>query len=405
MRHNGGTNPVRKRSPPYMCRPQPGPRCPKHSSARIASHLATRKRIQDRLARAKPNTLGYERAAQDLADIDDTLLMDHTDLNSAPSRWDELSAEIDGRFAEDPDDPDLPRYARALATGRLMHAERTRQAKMMPTIDRDSASDAASAAWSALGEARADMARFKVRMDMNGSDYDTWSKWRDRHKDAATRAEVAAARYETVTANGPSAWRDLDADEKLAARAAVAKTADFTTPTAPQTLGEVFNEYADRAEGKPPLVSPELANSLGPDSPGSDIDSTAWAEERARQAASASGAPAPSAAGPTLAPSSPSQPAQAPAEEAADAQGGRSGKPQRKTPPGYAGQRANRRRRLASSKQVWMAIKRAERSLDGEGLRRYIQPAQGQGKDPDAASVLDPTGITFLLSMMSPGKR
>ena len=73
MRHNGGTNPVRKRSPPNMCRPQPGPRCPKHSSARIASHLATRKRIQDRLARAKPNTLGYERAAQDLADIDDTL--------------------------------------------------------------------------------------------------------------------------------------------------------------------------------------------------------------------------------------------------------------------------------------------------------------------------------------------
>lgn len=388
-----------------MCRPQPGPRCPRHSTARITSHLATRKRIQARIDSANPNTLAYERAVQELADIDDTLLMDHTDLNSSPSRWDALSDEIDTRFAKNPDDPDLPRFARALATGRLMHAERTRQAKMMPAIDRDSASDAANAAWADLGDARADMARFKVRMDMNGSDYDTWAKWRDRHRDAATRAEIAGARYEAITANGPSAWRELDADEKLAARAAVAEAADFTTPTAPQTLSEVFNDYADRAEGKPPLVSPELANSLGPDSPGSDIDSVAWAEARARRANPTTGAPVPTAAGSTLSLSSPSPSTQTPAGEAASGQQDRSGKPQRKTPPGYAGQRAQRRRRLTSSKQVWMAIKRGERNLDGQGLRQFIQPAQGQGKDPDASAALDPTGITFLLSMMSPGKR
>lgn len=401
MRDNDGTIPVRKRSPPQMCRAQPGPRCPKHSTARITSHLATRERIRSRIESANPGTLTYERAVQDLEDIDDALLMDHTDLNSAPSRWDELSNEIDTRFATNPDDPNLPRLARALATGRLMHAERTRQAKMMPSIDREASSAAANAAWSDLGDARADMARFKVRMDMNGSDYDTWSKWRDRHKEAATRAEIAGARYEAITANGPSAWRNLDADEKLAARAAVTETADFTTPTAPQPLGEVFNDYADRAEGKPPLVSPELANSLGPDTPGSDIDSTAWAEARALKAAPSAGAPKPTAAGPTL---SPSKPPESPEDQDSGPQEPQ-GQPQRKTPPGYAGQRANRRRRLVSARQAWTAIKRGERSLDGQGIRQFLQPAQGQAKDPDAAAMLDPTGITFLLSMMSPGKR
>lgn len=394
-----------------MCRPQPGPRCPKHSSARIASHLATRTRIQARIEAATPGTKAYERAIEDLDDINNTLLMDHTDLNSAPSRWEALEGEIDTRFANDPDDPQISQFARSLATGRLLHAERTRQNKLMPTLDRAAASTEAFDAWSELGEARADMARYKVRMDMNGSDYDTWSSWRDRHQEAASRAEIAAARYEAVSADGPSAWREMGEEDKLAARAAVAETADFTTPTAPQPIGEVFNEYADRAEGKPPLIDEELASSLGPDNPDVDIDSTSWAEARARGGNGSAGAPSSTknqlqlGSTPQKAKEQQTQD-QEPAEaQPANQEGSEQAAPRQKTPPGYAGQRARRRRRLMSSRQMWSQVKRGERALDGQGLRKFVEPAQGQGKDPEAAGVLDPTGITFLLSMMSPSRR
>lgn len=355
-----------------MCRAQPGPRCPKHSRTRITSLLATRQRVVKRLAEASPNTLAYERAVKDRQANDDQLLMAHTELNSSPTRQKELEDEIDALAAANPNDPKLRTLARDLATGRLLHAERLRQNRLMPEIDTDSCSPAAREAWLELGEARADMARYKVRMDVNGSEPDVWATWRDRHAAAARRAEVAAARFEAVQAGGPQAWANMTTAERKKARAEINATADFTTPVAPQRLEEVFNDYIDAQDGERPHLPPELANLDDANAPDPDVDSPSWAEARAREAAASAGDDEPKAF---------------------------SNKQQ--TPPGYAGRRAQRRRRASGARQKLRELRRATTNVaNDQKLQSLIRPAPGQG-DPDKVAMTDPTGMMMLLSLIT----
>lgn len=364
---------VGERIPTRMCRAQPGPRCPKHTRTKLTALVAARRRIEARLAAASPNTRAYERAVKDREANDDQLLLAHNELNSSPTRQKELEAEIDAVAAADPNDPALRHLSRDLATGRLLHAERLRQQKLMPEVDLTSCSQASREAWLELGEARADMARYKVRMDVNGSQPDVWATWRDRHADAARRAELAAARFQAVESNGPNAWSAMTETERSKARAAVNATADFTTPTAPQPLEDVFNDYIDAQNGERPHLSPELANQDDANAPAPEVDSPSWAEARARQAAAAEDDPEPK-------PFSNKQ----------------------QTPPGYASRRANRRRRSGSARQRLREIRRsAEKAGDDQQFQSLLRPAPGQDGDPSKAAISDPTGMMMLLSLFT----
>lgn len=356
-----------------MCRAQPGPRCPQHTRSKITSLLATRQRIEKRLADASPATRAYERAVKAREANDDQLLLAHTELNSSPTRQKELEAEIDNLAAANLNDPKLRPLSRDLATGRLLHAERLRQNKLMPDVDLASCSPAAREAWLELGEARADMARYKVRMDVNGSQPDVWATWRDRHANSARRAELAAARFQAVQANGPQGWANMTAAERNQARAAVNATADFTTPTAPQPLEDVFNDYIDAQGGERPHLSPDLANQNDENAPDPDVDSASWAEARAREAI---------------------------ADE--DESGPKPYSNKQQTPPGYASRRVNRRQRSGSARQHLRELRRtAAKAGNDQQLQSLTKPAQGQGDDPDKAAVSDPTGMMMLLSLFT----
>lgn len=355
-----------------MCRAQPGPRCPKHTRTKLTALVATRRRIETRLADASPNTRAYQRAVKNREANDDQILMAHNELNSSPTRQKELEAEIDAVAAADPNDPALRFLSRDLATGRLLHAERLRQQKLMPEVDLSSCSPASREAWLELGEARADMARYKVRMDVNGSQPDVWATWRDRHADAARRAELAAARFQAIESNGPHAWATMTDAERRKARAAVNATADFTTPTAPQPLEEVFNDYIDAQGGERPYLPPELANHGDENAPDPEVDSPSWAEARAREAVADEdeGSPKPFSK-------------------------------KQQTPPGYASRRAQRRRRASGARQRLREMRRATKLADDQQIQSLTRPAPGQGDDPDKAAIPDPTGMMMLLSLFT----
>ena len=356
-----------------MCRAQPGPRCPKHTRSRLTALLATRQQIERRLDAASPTTQAYEQAIKARDANNDQILMAHTELNSSPTRQKELEAQIDEVAAADPNDPTLRTLSRDLATGRLLYAERTRQHRMMPNVDLDSCSPAARDAWHELGEARASMARYKVRMDVNGSTPDVWATWRDRHAEAARRAEIAAARFNAIQADGPQAWSNMTPAERKAARATVNETADFTTPTAPQPLEDVFNDYIDAQSGHRPHLQPELANQPDDNAPDQDVDSPSWAESRAREAAN---------------------------QEDRDETKRYSDKQQ--TPPGYVGRRSQRRRRAGSARQRLREMRRAASKAGEEGKWQSLtRPAQGQDGDPDKVAASDPTGMMMLLSLLT----
>lgn len=359
-----------------MCRAQPGPRCPKHMRAKTTSLLAARKRADNTLATTNPGTRAYERAVHAREHLDDELVLTYNDLNSSASRRGELEDEIDARAAADPNDPQLRILSRSLATGRLLHAERTRQQKMMPPVDLDSCTPEAKQAWLDLGAARADMARYKVRMDVNGSQPDVWASWRSRHADAAHDAEIAAARFAAIQKDGPHAWGSMTSAQRTEARAAVNDTADFTTPSAPQPLEDVFNDYIDQQAGQPPTVDPELVNWTGQSGPDPDIDSPSWAEARAKQNAADADADEPTAYS-----------------------------AKQRTPPGYVGRRAARKRRAGSARGALRELRRKNSQVaDGQQFQSLTRPSPGQGGDPDKAAISDPTGMMMLMALFS-GRR
>lgn len=355
-----------------MCRAQPGPRCPKHTRSKITALVSARQRIEQRLTDASPTTRAYQRAIKDREANDSQLLLAHTELNSAPARQKELEDQIDSLAAADPNDPKLRPLARDLAIGRLLHAERLRQQKLMPEVDLTSCSPAAREAWHELGDARADMARYKIRMDVNGSQPDVWATWRDRHFASARRAELAAARFQAVQADGPQAWSAMTTAERDKARAAVNATADFTTPAAPQPLEDVFNDYVDAQGGERPHLDPELANMDDENAPAPDVDSPSWAEARARDASADDGPEAKTFSN------------------------------KQQTPPGYAGRRARRRRRSGSSRQRLREMRRvATKAGNDQQFESLTKPAPGQGGDPTKTAVADPTGMMMLLSLLT----
>lgn len=401
-----------------MCRRQPGPRCPKHSKQRLHAKVARLERLQDQLSKHTPGSSKYDRTLAEIRELKDQIIMDDNDYNSSPSRWKELADFLEKSAADgNTDSPEFKKAARDLATGKMLWAERRRQNKMMPPIDRKTASHAARAAWDDLGNARAEMARYKVRMDMNGADYKTWLKWQKGHYAAAQEAEIAAAKFQAITKDGPSAWRELSPEKRLALRQQVGATADFTTATSPKALSDVVNDYADQAEGKQPFLDPELANHLtAADNPDPEIDSPSWAEKRARDQAKKATEQAPSSDvpnPPTVKVSAPQAPAppggksaaakKSPTTADAPAQSAPA-QPRQKTPPGYAGQRARRKRRLASGRQVWTAAKRGEQQFGNGKLAQYTRPDPEQSKNPEASAMTDPTGLSLLLEMLKPSR-
>lgn len=348
-----------------MCRAEPGPRCPKHARGKIKSHLARRDALRETIASSEPASAARAAALDELAEVEDKLLLDHNDLNSTPTQQKKLSTKLEQLLKDDPNNKQVPQLARNLATGRLLYAERMRQKQLMPRLNQTTATPAARAAWTDLGQARADMARYKVRMDMNGADYDTWRKWQHRHYEAAKRAETAAAQFDTINKNGPSSWQHLDTAQRDAARVKVAKEADFSSPVAPRPITEVFSEFDNEEAASPKLVDPDVTadvEELPEDEDTGNPDDTAGPPDQTEE---------PTEQRPSGSVNAPNP------------------RPSRR-----------RARGALSAKSVWANAKRRGQSLDSK-LGRGVS---SQGDNEELGHVVDPTGISMLLTLFSRGR-
>jgi hypothetical protein len=239
-----------------MCKAKPGRRCPKCRSTAVISQQNILRRLSQRLKDADPGTDTYAALQRECDYAARELIMRQADLASTAEAREEYAAELSQLLAEDVKHPKIQSTARLLVEGRLMDAYRREQMGLMPTKPNH---PSAQQAYKDLGDARFDLARYRVRMDLNGADTAVWEHWSKRHFDAAQRANIAAAKLGAIETSGdPSAWSNMTPADRLAARKQLAETTDFSTPVAPRTIEDVLHDYADREEGHDPIPD-ELA--------------------------------------------------------------------------------------------------------------------------------------------------
>ena len=238
-----------------MCKAKPGRRCPKCRSTAVNSQANNVRRLSQHLKNADPGTEAYARLQRERDDAARELIMRQVDLASTAEAREEYANDLAQMLADNPKDPKIRATARLLVEGRLMDAYRREQMGLMPPKP---SHPAAQQAYKDLGDARFDLARYRVRMDLNGADTAEWEHWSQRHFDAAQRANIAAAKMHAIEAADPSAWSNMSAADRLGARQQLAETTDFSTPVAPRTIEDVLHDYADRAEGHDPIPD-ELA--------------------------------------------------------------------------------------------------------------------------------------------------
>lgn len=234
-----------------MCKAKPGRRCPKCRASALTAQQATVRRLHAKLQTLKPGTSAHSHMLHERDLAARELIMRQADLDSTEEARADLAAEIERRLATNPRDKELPRLSKRLIEGRLMEAYRRDQVAAMPPRPTH---PAALTAYKELGDARYDMARCRLRMDMNGGNQREWEYWSRRHYDAAENANIAAARLQVIEESGDAhAWNALSDSERSAARVQAAQDGTFSTPAAPRPLEDVLQDYADRQEGFVPI--------------------------------------------------------------------------------------------------------------------------------------------------------
>jgi hypothetical protein len=238
-----------------MCKAKPGRRCPKCRGAAVTAQRSALARAQARYA-AATNKSAADRDAlgSEVRSSARELIMRQTELDSTDEVRAQLESEINRRVEADPKDPELAKLSKRLIEGRLMDEYRREQVAAMPARPTH---PAAVEAYRELGDARYDMARAKVRMDINGDNPAEWNHWSREHFKCAEAANTAAARMHVIeAAQDGRAWQALSNGDRIAVRQELAEGGSFTTPAAPRPIDEILHDYADRSEGYEPLPDP-----------------------------------------------------------------------------------------------------------------------------------------------------
>lgn len=371
-----------------MCRRQPGPRCPNHVRGTISRHANQLEKVKARLDNANPGTKAHTYEQAKYAQLSDEILCDRVDLDSTQWQRHKLEEELVSLCeAERIDRTKVATTARSLLGGHLMHAERVRQNRLVPRRPK-AMSKETEAAYDELCNARADMARYKVQMDLSGANEEEWSRWRDKHAEAANRALVADAHFAVSHKDGEGAWAGAGNAGRDAAKEASRDRSDFTTPDAPVSITEVASRHVDSVQGEPPFIAEEMAGLLTADDTPPEVDSVEWAEQRARKAKRRQN------------------------EKGGTAPEGQSGDGTR-TPPapdGYAARGRARNQRVAGGKRAWQDIRKLDRGIKsvgsrGQRLQSSLRPAPEQKSNTETQAMTDPTGIMLILAMLGGSRR
>lgn len=238
-----------------MCKAKPGRRCPKCRGSAVTAQRNALARAQARYA-AATNKSAADRDAlgSEVRASARELIMRQTELDSTDEVRAQLEAEINKRVEADPKDPELAKLSKRLIEGRLMDEYRREQVAAMPARPTH---PAAVEAYRELGDARYDMARAKVRMDMNGDNPAEWNHWSREHFKSAEAANTAAARMHVIeAAQDGRAWQALPNGDRMTVRQELAEDGSFATPAAPRPIDEILHDYTDRSEGYEPLPDP-----------------------------------------------------------------------------------------------------------------------------------------------------
>ncbi|MBM4569196.1 hypothetical protein GS489_01415 [Rhodococcus hoagii] len=252
----------------------------------------TVRRLHAKVQTLTPGTPEYTHAAHELDLAAREMIMRQADLDSTEETRANLAADIEARLAANPRDKEIPGLSKRLIEGRLMEAYRRDQVAAMPPRPTH---PAALDAYRELGDARYDMARCRLRMDMNGADQREWEHWARRHYEAAENANIAASRMHVIEQAGDSkAWTDLTDAERHNVRVQTAADGTFSTPAAPRSLEDVLQDYADREDGYAPIPD-GLAHAAHPPYSSASPDSPAF---ESGDTTEESGSAAPSTAAP-----------------------------------------------------------------------------------------------------------
>lgn len=353
-----------------MCKSKPGRRCPKCRGRAVASQARALTALNTRLEGATAGTDAYAQLVRDRDTAARELVMRHADYASTAEARERYAQELEQRLASDPKDPEIPILARKLIEGRLMDAYRRDQMALMPDMPTH---PAARQAHKDLGDARFDMSRFQLRMDLNGADTSEWEHWSRRHFEAAQRANIAAARLQTIEdAGSAETWANLGSAERLTTREELAASGTFSTPLAPRKIEDVLQDYADREEGHDPIPD-DLARHAR--SPFTELEAQILAsvkpaeEEKPAEKEGSDDAKKSAAA------------ARRPTERDRNAQGRR------------------RRSRRASAKRFAAQVRRHNQKVSADRLLGTVNKAGLMKEDDDQGAMLDPTGIMFLLEL------
>lgn len=347
-----------------MCKSKPGRRCPKCRGRAVTSQARAVAALKERLDSADPGTDAFAQLVRERDTATRELVMRHADYASTAEARERFADELEQRLAKNPRDPEIPALARKLVEGRLMDAYRRDQMALMPDAPTH---PAARQAHKDLGDARFDMSRFQLRMDLNGADTGEWEHWNRRHFEAAQRANIAAARMQTIEEAGSAdAWAELSAAERLTARKALADNGTFSTPIAPRTIEDVLQDYADRAEGHDPIPDDLARHARLP-----------FTEHESR----------------TLAGTEPEAGASDDAvEPAAEAT-------QRATERARTSQNRRRRSRRGSAKRFAAQVRRRSQKVSADRMLGTVNKAGLLKEDDEQGAMVDPTGIMFLLEL------
>lgn len=235
-----------------MCKRRPGIRCSHHTREVLKQHQTRYTRHTAELANLKAKISLTDRQENRKSYLEESLLVlsdkircDLADLNAAESERNWLAQILTNRrLAAKPDDgpgEEQRQLARDLFEGKLQHSERSRQVLLMPPPS-PAMFPAARRARRQLASRRSDMACAYTQMALSGDDVDRWKHWRDIHAEHSHQAWYLHARYASIAEHGPDWWASASIGEQRDYLTAAALEADFTTPSAPQTLREVAVE-------------------------------------------------------------------------------------------------------------------------------------------------------------------
>ncbi|WP_161987435.1 hypothetical protein [Prescottella subtropica] len=358
-----------------MCKAKPGRRCPRCRAAALTAQRNTVRRLHSKVQALTPGTAEHTQATHERDLAAREMIMRQADLDSTEEARVNLAADIEARLAADPRDKEIPGLSKRLIEGRLMEAYRRDQIAAMPPKPTH---PAALDAYKELGDARYDMARCRLRMDMNSGDQREWEHWARRHYEAAENANIAASRMHVIEQSGdPKAWADLTDAERHQMRVQTAADGTFSTPAAPRALDDVLHDYADRQDGFVPIPD-ALAHAAHPPYTPAGSTAAAAATPAAPDAATATATDNDTTEG--TGPASTPTPAGATRSQA-------------------AAQKKRRSERRRSARQLLASIRSTANKLNPDRLASKTGLNTSAGSAPHGDS-LDCTGMLLLMELL-----